>query len=34
MLMKKSLTGYEIKQSLEELFSYFFKSSFGTIYPN
>lgn len=33
MLMKKSLTGYEIKQLLEELFSYFYKTSYGTIYP-
>lgn len=33
MLMKKSLTGYEIKHLLEELLSYFYKSSYGTIYP-
>ncbi|WP_076186019.1 PadR family transcriptional regulator [Paenibacillus sp. FSL H8-0282] len=33
MLMKKSLTGYEIKQLLEEIFSNFYSSSYGTIYP-
>ncbi|OPH48191.1 hypothetical protein BC351_38605 [Paenibacillus ferrarius] len=33
MLMKRSLTGYEIKQLFEELFSYFYSSSYGTIYP-
>lgn len=33
MLMNRSLSGYEIKQSFEELFSYFYSSSYGTIYP-
>lgn len=33
MLMKESLTGYEIKQLLEDVFSYFYGSSYGTIYP-
>lgn len=33
MLMNKSLSGYDIKQSFEQLFSYFFDASFGTIYP-
>jgi DNA-binding PadR family transcriptional regulator len=33
MLMKRSLTGYEIKQLFEDLFSYFYSSSYGTIYP-
>ncbi|WP_256757984.1 PadR family transcriptional regulator [Cohnella sp. WQ 127256] len=33
MLMKKSSSGYEIKQSLEGLFNYFYQSSYGTIYP-
>ncbi|MCD9025363.1 PadR family transcriptional regulator [Cohnella silvisoli] len=33
MLMKRSLTGYEIKQLLENLFSHFYSSSYGTIYP-
>ncbi|OAB38276.1 hypothetical protein PMSD_07895 [Paenibacillus macquariensis subsp. defensor] len=33
MLMKESLTGYEIKQLLENVFSNFFSSSYGTIYP-
>jgi DNA-binding PadR family transcriptional regulator len=33
MLMKRSLSGYEIKQLFEELFSYFYSSSYGTIYP-
>jgi len=31
--MKESLTGYEIKQLLENVFSNFFSSSYGTIYP-
>ena len=33
MLMKESLTGYEIKQLLEDVFAYFYSSSYGTIYP-
>ncbi|GGA13168.1 PadR family transcriptional regulator [Paenibacillus marchantiophytorum] len=33
MLMKRSLSGYEIKQLFESLFSYFYNSSYGTIYP-
>ncbi|NOU96413.1 PadR family transcriptional regulator [Paenibacillus sp. LMG 31456] len=33
MLMERSLSGYEIKQLFEELFSYFYSSSYGTIYP-
>ena len=33
MLMKRSLSGYEIKQLFEDLFSYFYSSSYGTIYP-
>ncbi|MCR8656316.1 PadR family transcriptional regulator [Paenibacillus endoradicis] len=33
MLMKESLTGYEIKQLLENVFSNFYSSSYGTIYP-
>lgn len=33
MLMNKSLSGYDIKQAFESLFSYFFDASFGTIYP-
>lgn len=33
MLMKRSYSGYEIKHSLETLFSCFFDASFGTIYP-
>ncbi|RED66212.1 PadR family transcriptional regulator [Cohnella lupini] len=33
MLMRRSMTGYEIKQLLENLFSYFYSSSYGTIYP-
>ncbi|MDD9270736.1 helix-turn-helix transcriptional regulator [Paenibacillus sp. GCM10023248] len=32
-LMNRSLTGYEIKQLFETLFSYFYSSSYGTIYP-
>jgi len=33
MLMKASLSGYEIKQHFETLFSHFYNASFGTIYP-
>jgi DNA-binding PadR family transcriptional regulator len=33
MLMKHSLSGYEIKQIFEQRFSYFFQASYGTIYP-
>ncbi|MBB3114779.1 DNA-binding PadR family transcriptional regulator [Paenibacillus phyllosphaerae] len=33
MLMKEALTGYQIKQLLEDVFSNFFSSSYGTIYP-
>lgn len=33
MLMKRSLSGYEIKQMYEDVFSYFYSSSYGTIYP-
>lgn len=33
MLMKEALTGYQIKQLLEGVFSNFFSSSYGTIYP-
>jgi len=33
MLMKRSLSGYEIKQLFEDIFSYFYSSSYGTIYP-
>lgn len=33
MLMKEALTGYQIKQLLEEVFSNFYSSSYGTIYP-
>lgn len=33
MLMKRSLSGYEIKQLYEDIFSYFYSSSYGTIYP-
>lgn len=32
-LMKRSLSGYEIKQIFEDVFSYFYSSSYGTIYP-
>ncbi|MDU0204410.1 MULTISPECIES: PadR family transcriptional regulator [Paenibacillus] len=32
-LMDRSLTGYEIKQLFETLYSYFYSSSYGTIYP-
>jgi DNA-binding PadR family transcriptional regulator len=33
MLMKRSLSGYEIKQLFEDIFAYFYSSSYGTIYP-
>ncbi|MFC5468542.1 PadR family transcriptional regulator [Cohnella suwonensis] len=33
MLMKRSLTGYEIKQNFENIFAYFYSTSYGTIYP-
>ncbi|WP_158602443.1 PadR family transcriptional regulator [Cohnella endophytica] len=33
MLMKRSLSGYEIKQIYEDIFAYFYSSSYGTIYP-
>ncbi|USB33190.1 PadR family transcriptional regulator [Paenibacillus sp. YPG26] len=33
MLMKEALTGYQIKQLLETVFSNFYSSSYGTIYP-
>ncbi|MBE1446791.1 PadR family transcriptional regulator [Paenibacillus sp. OAS669] len=33
LLMRKSMSGYDIKQQFEELLSYFFDASFGTIYP-
>lgn len=33
LLMGKSMSGYDIKQQFEELLSYFFDASFGTIYP-
>ncbi|MET3207513.1 UNVERIFIED_CONTAM: DNA-binding PadR family transcriptional regulator [Paenibacillus sp. PvR008] len=33
MLMKESLTGYEIKQLWGDVFSYFYSASYGTIYP-
>ncbi|MGN7762487.1 PadR family transcriptional regulator [Paenibacillus sp. 22594] len=33
MLMKEALTGYQIKQLLENVFSNFYSSSYGTIYP-
>lgn len=33
LLMKRSLTGYDMKQLLESVFSYFYNASFGTIYP-
>ncbi|MBE1553047.1 PadR family transcriptional regulator [Sporosarcina limicola] len=32
-LMKHSLSGYEIKQLFEDVFSFFYGSSYGTIYP-
>lgn len=33
LLMKQSMSGYEIKQRFESIFSYFFDASYGTIYP-
>ncbi|MEK3839168.1 PadR family transcriptional regulator [Paenibacillus sp. FSL P2-0136] len=33
ILMKEASTGYQIKQSLENVFSNFYSSSYGTIYP-
>ncbi|WP_282937373.1 PadR family transcriptional regulator [Paenibacillus sp. RC67] len=33
LLMGSSMSGYDIKQQFEELLSYFFDASFGTIYP-
>ncbi|WP_179091870.1 MULTISPECIES: PadR family transcriptional regulator [Paenibacillus] len=33
LLMKEALTGYEIKQLLENVLSNFYSSSYGTIYP-
>ncbi|NEW06934.1 PadR family transcriptional regulator [Paenibacillus sp. SYP-B3998] len=33
MLMKKSLSGYDMKHLLESVFSYFYNASYGTIYP-
>ncbi|MEK3761245.1 PadR family transcriptional regulator [Paenibacillus sp. FSL R7-0337] len=33
ILMKEALTGYQIKQLLENVFSNFYSSSYGTIYP-
>jgi DNA-binding PadR family transcriptional regulator len=33
ILMKKNLSGYDIKHMFESLFSYFFDASYGTIYP-
>ncbi len=33
LLMKQSMSGYEIKQHFESIFSYFFDASYGTIYP-
>jgi DNA-binding PadR family transcriptional regulator len=33
ILMKKNLTGYDIKHELETIFSYFYNASYGTIYP-
>lgn len=33
LLMKESLTGYQIKQLLENVFSNFYSSSYGIIYP-
>ncbi|CAH1193274.1 hypothetical protein PAECIP111892_01182 [Paenibacillus auburnensis] len=33
LLMKEALTGYQIKQLLEDVFSNFYSSSYGTIYP-
>jgi DNA-binding PadR family transcriptional regulator len=33
LLMQKSMSGYDIKQIFESVFSYFFDASYGTIYP-
>ncbi|WP_166240296.1 PadR family transcriptional regulator [Paenibacillus turpanensis] len=33
MLMDSSISGYDIKQNFEKLFSYFYNASYGTIYP-
>jgi len=33
ILMKEALTGYQIKQLLENVFSNFYNSTYGTIYP-
>jgi DNA-binding PadR family transcriptional regulator len=33
ILTSESKSGYDIKKMFEELFSYFFDASFGTIYP-
>ncbi|UJF34135.1 PadR family transcriptional regulator [Paenibacillus hexagrammi] len=33
VLMKRKLSGYDIKQLFETIFSYFYNASFGTIYP-
>jgi DNA-binding PadR family transcriptional regulator len=33
LLMKRSMSGYDIKQVFESIFSYFFDASYGTIYP-
>lgn len=33
LLMKQSMSGYDIKQVFESVFSYFFDASYGTIYP-
>ncbi|MBD0379473.1 helix-turn-helix transcriptional regulator [Paenibacillus sedimenti] len=33
ILMKRSLSGYDIKHLLESVFSYFYNASYGTIYP-
>ncbi len=33
ILMKRSLSGYDIKHMFETVFSYFYNASFGTIYP-
>lgn len=33
VLMKRSLSGYEIKQLYEDILSHFYSSSYGTIYP-
>jgi DNA-binding PadR family transcriptional regulator len=33
LLMKQPMSGYDIKQVFESIFSYFFDASYGTIYP-